>query len=703
MGILLLGPPLGRALHAGQGSYRFFPDYQEIVHPEPTEQGRFLIAAAAPLLLSLTIIAVVRRKRRLRQRLAAIATVVTQIALVGLLAACIVGQYRTRYGSEYVTIDTTIGWRYFTPATLATGAFLALLILVVLRWPRGLRLVSGILRESPGRRTAAIVAAVAMTAIWLLHAVNTDHSIGNEPWQVSYHLAFTLDEAFAILNGRTPLVDFSPQYGSLLPWVGALSMLVFGKTLLAFTLTMSSLTAVALLAIFGVLRRVVGNALHALLLYLPFLATSLFMVRGTLVNRDTFATYFGLFPLRYLGPYVLAWLTARQLEQHGSRTNTAIWSLFVVAGLVLINNLDFGLAALAATIAAILWTSSRDPRSLGRLATAVGAGLAAAFALVALLILLRAGSLPRPSRLTDYARLYGEGGFAMLPIRSPLGLHVAMYCTYVAAIVTATVRAVNREPNRILTGMLAWSGVFGLGSGSYFVGRSHPEVLIACFSAWSFALVLLVAAVVPRLAAEPRRRPSLAAFAVLFGLGVTVCALAQTPTPWSQLRRLSAPFTPTIGATQDQPLLPQQDARTRRFVASIADGPSRFVVKRGAPVALLTAISHRIADAYGIVDVSPYTGWNSMETAERVEATLDALEQAGGNTALVSTDVDRRLMLLLARRGFEVLTTSGQLARFGLYTPVSHPATVRWKETEPTYLTKWVDTNHLHPRALRNR
>jgi hypothetical protein len=698
LAMLVLGPPLGQLVTPGHAGYRFLPVYRQFVRPEPTEQGRFLVALSAPVLLSLATVAVLRRRLRVPLPTQRLGIAATQIALVGLLVACIVRQHGASYGQEYVLAPIAIGWAYFTPATLAVAAAIAVLMAVVLQRPGLGGLASEWVRESPRRRMAATGAAAAMTVIWLLHAVNTDHSIANEPWSVTYHLAFTFDEAFAVVNGRTPLVDFSAQYGSLLTSLAALSMLVFGKTLLVFTITMCSLTAAALCAIFDVLRRVTRNALAALLLYLPVLATSLFKVRGTLLDRDTFATYFGVFPLRYAGPYLLAWLTARQLERRGGRTGP--WPLFAVAGLVLLNNLEFGVAALGASVAAILWTSPRDRRSLLRLGAAIVAGLATALVLVSLLTLLRAGSLPRLWRVTDYAQLYAKGAFDLLPIREALGLHVAIYLTYVAAIATATVRAASGAPNRVLTGMLAWSGVFGLGAGSYFVGRSHPELLIASFSAWAFALALLAVVVVSRLVAEPSRRPSLGALLVLFGLGIAICSLAQTPLPWSQVRRLGEPFTPVQGSTQDRPLQPSSDPATRRFVSSLADGPHRFVVKRGAPVALLATMSHRAADAYGIVDVSPYTGWYSMETEERVEATLDALERAGGNTAIVSREADRGIFLVLARRGFEVLTPSGRLERFGLHHPVRSVATVPWKEEEPTDLIKWVDTRHLHPRAL---
>ena len=50
----------------------------------------------------------------------------------------------------------------------------------------------------------------------------------------------------------------------------------------------------------------------------------------------------------------------------------------------------------------------------------------------------------------------------MLPV---IGISTVIYLTYVAAIRVATVRAVNGEPDRLMTGLLVWSGIFGLGVG----------------------------------------------------------------------------------------------------------------------------------------------------------------------------------------------------------------------------------------------
>ena len=142
-----------------------------------------------------------------------------------------------------------------------------------------------VLRDESRRRTLLLGGAAALaTAIWMLHAVHSDLEIGNAAEDVRYHLGFTLDETFAVLNGRTPLVNFTAQYGSLWPFAIALPMLAFGKTVLTSRSSCARSAALRCSPIYGVFRRVARSATAALLLYLPFLATSLFQIGGTLAE-----------------------------------------------------------------------------------------------------------------------------------------------------------------------------------------------------------------------------------------------------------------------------------------------------------------------------------------------------------------------------------------------------------------------------------
>jgi hypothetical protein len=696
--MLVLGPPLGRAFVPAPGAYAFLPEELPFIRPEPTEHARFLIALSAPLLATLAIAFGSRWQPRLPPRLAAAGVAVTQLALVAVIAAALVAQRHILFGAVYDGgRERPFRLSYFTTTTFVVAICLAVLAAVAAKHERMRRRAVALLRESGGRRALAAALASIATVVWMLQALQSDATIGQAPTDVLYHIQFPYDETFAVLDGRTPLVDFTPQYSALWPYVNALSMSLFGHTLLAFTLTMATVGTLALLAVYGVLRRVTRSSVAALLLFLPFLASSLFLLSDAATNRSTVGTYFGTFPLRYAAPWFLAWLTARQLVRREPPRAGALWLLFTAGGLAALNNGDFGIAATAASAAALLWGSPRrlTPRSVLRLAGLAAAGAATALALVSLVTLTRAGTLPQLSRLVDYARLYGIGSFALEPIPGVLGTHLLIYLTYVAAIAVATVRATQRAANRALTGMLVWAGVFGLGAGAYYVGRSHPVALKHQFGAWSFALALLTIVAIGALATRPARRTLAGALVVLYGFGVMACSLAQAPRPWSELQRLTSATVPAGVWGSSTPFVPPAEADARRFVAALADGRSRFTYRRGAPVAVLLTDGHVVAATYGIRNVSPYTGIQSLQTEQRVDAALDALRRAGGNTVIVPGIPEPGLYAVLQRRGFQLLTANG-------LRPYVEGQTQPYQQPWPILgsINKWVDARHLHPRAL---
>jgi hypothetical protein len=216
------------------------------------------------------------------------------------------------------------------------------------------------------------------------------------------------------------------------------------------------------------------------------------------------------------------------------------------------------------------------------------------------------------------------------------------------------------------------------------------------FSAWAFAFALLTIVALGALATRPVRRTIVGALVVLFGFGVMACSLAQVPKPWAEIQRLTSTDVPVEAWGSTEPFVPPADAASRQFAASLADGPSGFVYRRGAPVAILLTDGHRVADAYGVVNVSPYTGIQSLQTVQRVEATLDALRDAGGNTVIVPGIPEPGLYEVLQHRGFEVLTDGG-------LSPYVEGSTIPYTQPWPVVgnVMKWVDTRHLHPRALR--
>jgi len=381
---------------------------------------------------------------------------------------------------------------------------------------------------------------------------------------------------------------------------------------------MVTATSATMLAVLATFRRVAGSALLALLLFVPFLATSFFKEQGTLADRYGPANLFSLFPIRYGGPFLLAWLLARRLD--GERPRSAL-ALSFAAGLVVFNNAEFGVPAFAATIAALLWTLPHVTwRDAGRIAAEAAGGLLGALLLTSVVTLIAVGRLPSLGLLVEFSRIYGVNGFGSLPMPT-FGFHLAIYVTFAGALVLATVRAVERDRDVLMTGLLCWIGVFGLGAGGYYSGRSHPEVLIDLFSPWAFALALLLVVAIRSVRARASRWPTAAELGVVFCFGLAVCSIAQTPAPWTQIDRL--------GETTAQPMF--RPLALERFV--------RAHTTPGERIMILAPLGHRVAYDVGVADVFPYAHLGSVPAVEQWERVLRVAAEQDVQAVFVPTVV----------------------------------------------------------------
>jgi hypothetical protein len=583
--ILLLGPPLGHAL-SSPGADALWPAtwWAAQGRPEPVEYGRYVLALLAPLALAAAVLAGARRPPRLRPRTIRAVVAAGQAGLLALVAVAVLGQRNAipagRQQEEL--LDTTM---------LVVAAVLVLAALLAMRSAGAGAAVARIARERPWLRIACAAVAVAVAATWLLEAIQTDRlveDLGQMNW--------TLTDPFAVLNGHDPLVDYRLVYAKLLPYPAALALLAFGTNAFVYTLFMTALSLLALVAAYAVLRRVAGSSLLALGLFVPLVAMS-DMRHMMLVPA--------MWPMRYGGAFLLAWLVARQID--GDRPRR-LWTLFAVAGVVSVNQLDFGIAALLACVAALLCARPpRSPRDVLRLAGGVGGGVLVAVAAVSLLTLARAGSLPRLELLLEWPRIFTNLGWFSMPMPN-VGLHLAIYATFAAAIAVAAVRVARGAEDRLLTGMVAWSSVFGLLAGGYYAGRSDDMKLAAMFAAWSLALALLTVVCVRSLAARGWRSPTVAELLVLYGFALSICTIGQLSSPPALIRRLTAAAPPV----QYRPL-------AKQFIAPH--------VTRGDKVAILLPEGPRLAYELGLDNVAPYQSQNAIVTRRQMQTLLDVLER----------------------------------------------------------------------------
>ncbi len=636
--VMVLGPPLGDLLFPPLDVH--FWTSQPNVFPEPTEDARYLLSLLAPVVASVAVVLAVRRGSWRESELTRGLVVVVQLVVLGVFLAALVRQLTPDF-------DPQIDEPYFSVVALAVAVAFAGGVCAVVADAGRRALVAGWLGETPGRSFACMAAALLFTLAWAVTAVNSDTSIGSSHWAVSGLVPWTLDDMYAVVNGRAPLVDFHSQYGSLSPYVVAVPMLVFGSSLTVPTTFMAAITALVLLAVYDVLRRVTRSSLGALLLYVPFVAIGFYRLIGPMHDRFAPSNTFSWFPIRTAGPFLLAWLVVRHLD--GVRPRR-VWPLFLVAGLTLINNIDLGLAAFGATIAALLWTRAGSSwRDLVRPALEAAAGVVGAVMVVTTLTLAVSGSLPHFGLLVEFSRLYGVGGWSLQPMPS-FGFHAAVYLTYAAAVLLATVRALRGERDA-LTGMLAWSGIFGFGAAGYFVGQSRYLHLIFLFSAWGLALALLMVAVLRGMADRASHRPTAADVAVLVAFGLAVCAVAQTPRPWEEVSRL------------------REAAHPSRWHGNLAE---RFVAagtKPGERVVILLPLGHRIANDLGLVNVSPYSMMEAVPTSEQLERTVRVLREEGGRKLYYK--------ITLPDQGFFLERAGFRMTRYGKATGFSEWSAVR--------------------------
>jgi hypothetical protein len=592
-----------------------FQVWRVVIAPEPLEETRAIIALGTPLLLAAIVLAF-GTNRPGRPGLDAL-ILPLQLGGLVLLVFAVLDQPQTG-----PLLDPNYFERYLisTPNLIA-GLGIGILATALLVRPPALRVPARVKDAGArvgGWRWLAVLIAVAATVIWLLPAVNTDDTVARAGPLASGHIPVQGEDYFAAVNGRTPLVDYISQYANLLPILVEPVLRAVGPSITSFSITMCVLSALAMVAIYGAFVQVTRGMWSALALYVPWVALSLFPWNQVGPYREFDGIYYGVFPGRYFGPFVLALLCAVALRTRRIPT----YALFGFAGIVVLNNYEFGIGALLALIAALIagWNRAAPlRRRLLSLLVEGAAGLVIAASFVSLITVVRSGELPDPALLTYFNRVFLRDSYGLEPMSS-LGMHWLLYATYAAALLMAAVRYVRNDPDRTLTGMLAFSSIFGLVTGMYFVGRSSQYQLMLIFPAWglSLALVAWTAALTLRARAGDGlrlRRILIPACLALSGFGAMVAAIDRLPQPQAQIDRLRDGGTPPDLASYERFI----EARTR---------PGEDILLIGVPP------EHLVADRSGVVNVSPLNGVTSLISPAEAERSIDELEDSDGDLVI---------------------------------------------------------------------
>lgn len=393
--------------------------------------------------------------------------------------------------------------------------------------------------------------------------------------EFGYHLPIVFDDFAAVLNGLTPAVDYLPLYSKLLPMVLAPWFKVVGLSILSYTLTLTALSAVLLGLIYSMLRSRIPSEWGkrgewvGLIAFFAVLALSTIPMGTKGSHRYFLFNYFSIMPMRMLFPLLLGWLISR-----GTETSRKQWWIFSVAAIGLVDSLEFALPAFVSAMVAV-YLSEKNWRAL----IPAGAALLGAGVLFSVWTLLRSGQTPDWQLFTFFLRMFPRYGLMMLPL-PPMGLHWLFVLTYLACVLPYLL-----SPRRPVDALSVYVGLFGLGSFTYYVGRSHPQVLMALFPIWGLAL-----GIVGIRALQYPSKPGRFVFGLglLFFAGLFVSALRDIP--MREFGRRMRESDPQLRTTLD--------ARVEEL---------RALGKPGVRVLLLENYGHWVALKAGVKNVFPYS------------------------------------------------------------------------------------------------
>ncbi len=507
--------------------------------------------------------------------------------------------------------------------------------------------------------------ATGWTVAHLLCCIFTDDNIEAASGTISYHLPFTIGEFAAVVNGRVPLVDFQSQYENLLGHLLRPFFAVAGVSVTTFTLAMSTLSLVGFLMLYQVLSRVAASPWLGLLLYLPCVPISLADDATTKNNPSNAFSYYAIGPIRYFGVFLMAYLTLHYLTKPRFKRLTMV---SFIAGLVVLNNLDFGIGAAAGLLVCVTMfpPSSSAPGRLRKslLASAVFGGSAAlAFVAFAVIARVACGVWPNFALLTEYQRTFAVLGFNMLPLPR-VGFYWVLYLTFMVALLYAIFDGFSGDgcsSHRLSTGMLAYGGVSGLGVLTYYVGRSHPAVLIATYGGWAYVVALLL----HRLLVDVRQT-KFADQRAGYAIGAIPVAAALA---------LSCGLLPLVLVLPD---VPAQFARLRSKGVRDNSGPvlAEFVsryVKRNASTVIIWTNPHLIALSASVQNMYPYAHVGSVLLKAQVRPVLESVERLPKDAQYVFGELSPTVSEGLVRMGFTPVDAIGP---FGCWRGPSTPAGV---------------------------
>jgi hypothetical protein len=577
-------------------------------HPEPLEQARYVFGVCCAFALYAAAAPAYHWWANRHPPVGGWLRLVLRAAIVGIQGTILVAAiYLWRLNSQQQDKLRYFSNGYLVGAAIAAVCGLAAFLFLAPRKP-----------VSDGRvaRLLPRTLALGFAAIGLLPAIFTTSNIAHGNETLLFHTAFSLGDFGAVLSGRTPVVDYAPQYQNFLPFLAAPIFRVVGLTFTSFSLVMALLSFAELALVYAILKQLTRSDWAAMVLFIPLAAIGFHRLPDTPSPIEQVYSFniYCQHPLRTFGPWLVAFLCARYLAQPSARKMVAV---FLVGAFAAINNVDFGLPAFLTSLVVVLATADAGllPSKKNAQAILLRASLAAAGALSVFLVicLLRSGQLPNFGRWLAVQKMFAIAGYGMrlMPDRD---VYWIVFATFQAAVVVALFGLARDDSGdqglRERYGMLLFSGLFGFGASMYYVARSHPYSLIVVFSFWAFSLGLLLWEAFVSWQPLTARRVLIGILPVaLLIANFSICAsdLVHTLSPLGQLERLSI----------NDSLFADDVAEMVAFVKQHSTVGERVLV--------YSPYGHMIAVDAGVEGVSPAPS-SEMLTFAQLDELMDAVD-----------------------------------------------------------------------------
>lgn len=286
-----------------------------------------------------------------------------------------------------------------------------------------------------------------------------------------------------VYAGTPMLIDgFTNTYG-LYPHFLNLIFQITGLNIVKFTLVLSLILGLAFTLNFFFLKRYVSNKI---ILFLGISSVIIFPYMGATFLLINFGAAFSFWPIRWIIPSVLFFLTGIYLVKKSPKI---YFLTFIILGFAVLWNPEIGILCYMAWILINVYNDFYDEQkkiNIKRMLFHIIMGITfflAIFGSYKLMIYLAYGAVPDLSMLFTYMFLFGKTGFASLPMVLIHPWNIVSII-YMISLLYVIVKWLQKDITPKATIILLIT-VLGFGFFLYFQGRSHNfqffNATIPCF------------------------------------------------------------------------------------------------------------------------------------------------------------------------------------------------------------------------------